>query len=137
MSILSINDMTYNLLKKSLDTSSLRQQTISNNISNINTPNYKSSKVVFEEKLNRALGKGKVSLRATKSNHIGIHNNISNIEPSVVKNTNTKMNKNGNNVDIDLEMVNLSANQILYNTLIQQTNKKISTLRYVISEGKR
>lgn len=135
MNILS-TDMTYNLLKKSLDASSLRQQTISNNISNINTPNYKSSKVVFEEKLNRALDKGKVSLTATKSNHIGIHNNINNIEPSVVKNTNTKMKKDGNNVDIDLEMVNLSANQILYNTLIQQTNKKMSTLRYVISGGR-
>lgn len=41
-------DGTYNILKRALDTASLRQKTISNNIANINTPNYKAKRLVFD-----------------------------------------------------------------------------------------
>jgi flagellar basal-body rod protein FlgB len=47
------------------------------------------------------------------------------------------MRLDGNNVDIDNEMTNLAANTILYNTLINQANSRISMRRYVINEGRR
>lgn len=137
MSDLLGNDLTYNLFKKALDASYLRNQTISNNIANVNTKNFKASKVVFEEELKKAMGESSVSLKATSRKHFGIRKNNLNINPKVVKNESLSMRNDGNNVDIDLEMANLGANQLLYNTLVQQANKKISTLRYVIHEGRR
>lgn len=131
------NDLTYNLLKKSLDASSLRQRVISHNISNINTKNYKSFRVSFEKELEKALDTREVKLKASRDKHIGIDKSLNNLKASVKKDNKTSMRQDGNNVDIDLEMSNLAANQILYNALVQQTNKKISTLRYVISEGRR
>ncbi|GFR36145.1 hypothetical protein TCEA9_19570 [Thermobrachium celere] len=43
------------------------------------------------------------------------------------------MRLDGNNVDIDLEMANLAANQILYNALISQANTRIAMRRNVIN----
>ncbi|MGI6537604.1 MAG: hypothetical protein ACOX22_04585 [Caldicoprobacterales bacterium] len=39
-------------------------------------------------------------------------------------------------MDIDLEMANLAANQLLYNALIKQTNQKLSVMRHIILEGR-
>ncbi|SJZ53025.1 flagellar basal body rod protein FlgB [Garciella nitratireducens] len=129
------NDMTYGLLKNALGASQLRQETIANNIANINTPNYKASRVIFEEELQRVLQRGgSIGLKATHFNHIGISKQT--VEPKIIKDTAASMRNDGNNVDIDLEMANLAANQLLYNALIQQSNGKISTLRYIIHEGR-
>lgn len=127
------NNMTYGLLKSALNASQLRQKTISNNIANVNTPNYKANRVVFEEKLQRAIDGTSVNLKATHVNHFGTSEQT--VEPKVVKDQSTSMRNDGNNVDIDVEMSNVAANQILYNTLVQQIDGKISTLRYIISEG--
>ena len=130
------NDNTYGLLKRALDASDLRQQAISNNIANINTPNYKADRVVFEEELKKSMSVSNVSLKATHANHIGLQDQNEGVQPGLVKDHSPAMRNDGNNVDVDLEMANMAANQLLYNTLVQQTNYKISTLRHVITEGR-
>jgi flagellar basal-body rod protein FlgB len=127
----SMSDFTYELIKKGLDVSSLRQKTISSNVANINTPNYKVNKVEFEEYLTKA--KDEISLKATHNKHFGIKS-LEDIEPKVEKRENTSLNDNGNNVDIDLEMTELAANEIYYSILIQQLNAKLSNLNYVINK---
>ena len=129
------DDQTYGLLKKALDASYLRQQAISNNIANINTPNYKADRVVFEEELKKSMTGAGVSLKATHDNHIGLREVDQGVEPRLVKDSSPAMRNDGNNVDVDLEMSNLAANQLLYSALVQQTSQKISTLRYVIKGG--
>lgn len=126
-----MGDFTYELVKKGLDVSSLRQNTISSNIANINTPNYKVNKVEFEEYLSKA--KDEISLKSTHDKHFGIKT-LEDIEPKVEKRENTSLNDNGNNVDIDLEMTELAANEIYYSILIQQLNAKLSNLNYVINK---
>lgn len=137
MTTLLGKDLTYGLLNNALDASHLRQQTISNNIANVNTKNYKANRVIFEEELKKAMSGAQVSLRATRKNHYGVQSNTKEISPRVIKEQSTTMRTDGNNVDIDLEMSNLAANQILYNTLVQQASNKITSLRYVIHEGRR
>lgn len=129
------NDITYKLLKKSLDATSLRHNAISNNISNMNTRNYKANRVKFEDELKKALGKDEIKLNATNKRHFGI-SSIDNIKPKTVKDKKTQMNSDGNNVDVDLEMTNLAANQIKYNALTEQTNKKLRTFSYIINGGR-
>lgn len=125
------------LLNKALDTSVQRQEEISNNIANVNTRNYKANRVVFEEELKRALDKSSAKLTTTKDKHITLSREIKDIKPRVVKDRNTAMGLDGNNVDIDMENANLAANQLLYNALVTQINNKFNMLQHVISEGKK
>ncbi|NLA84707.1 MAG: flagellar basal body rod protein FlgB [Clostridiales bacterium] len=139
-----LNGDTYVLLKKALDASHLRQQALTHNIANSNTPNFKANRVVFEEELKKSI-KGasaggapsiNVSLKTTISNHIGPRTEDNGVVPRLVKDQSPPMRNDGNNVDIDLEMANLAANQLLYNALIKQTNQKLSVMRHIILEGK-
>lgn len=45
----------------------------------------------------------------------------------------TSMRTDGNNVDIDNEMVNNSANALMYNALVTQANNRLATTRYIIN----
>ena len=118
--------MTYNLLKTALNVSSLRQETISSNISNVNTPDYKANKVEFEKHLTNS--RYHTPLKRTHLNHFDIQSNL----PIVQKQTNLSVQDNGNNVDIDSEMAALSANDIYYDAVVSQLNSKFSMLRTVI-----
>lgn len=108
-----------------MDVATLRHQTIINNIANVNTKDYKASYVSFEEEFKKAI-ENSTDEQA-----------IDEVQPKVIKDNTTSMRQDGNNVDIDSEMANLAANQLLYDSLVQRVSGKISTLRYVISEGKR
>jgi len=121
------SDVTSQLLTKALDTASMRQRVISNNLANINTPGFKRSYVTFEEELRKTL---------ETNNRVNL-NSIQKIEPQINKDNSTSMRLDGNNVDMDQEMVDLAMNSINYNTAVQQLNKKLGMLRYVISEGRR
>lgn len=121
---------SYSLVKNALDASSLRQRAISSNIANINTPNYKVNKVEFEKHLRNATNG--VVLEKTDESHIGTEN-IGDIQASIEKRTNTSLDETGNNVDIDLEMTELAANEIYYSTLIQLLNAKYSKLNAAIN----
>lgn len=124
-----LKDVSYDLIKKGLDMSSMRQKTISNNISNINTPGFKAGRIEFEEILQKAKD---VSMSKTDNMHFGVRD-IDDINLQVKKRNTTMLNDNGNNVDIDLEMTELSANEIYYNTLIRQVNAKLGNMSYVIN----
>ena len=123
-----MKDLSYNLIKKGLDMSSLRQRATANNIANINTPDFKSGRVEFEELIRAEI------LNRSKIDDIsfGIED-VEAIELRIKDRDTTMINDNGNNVDIDLEMTELAANELYYNTLVRQVNAKLSSLSYVIN----
>lgn len=127
------NDSTMKLLKLGLDASSLRGQTISNNMSNINTANYKRSYVNFEENLSTEVNK--ISLKKTKEAHLLGSENTSSSLISVEQDNNSSMRTDGNNVDLDIEKVNQATNSLMYNALITQANSKLSMTKSVINGG--
>ncbi|SKA86312.1 flagellar basal-body rod protein FlgB [Caloramator quimbayensis] len=131
-----IDEITYNLIKKSIDASSSRGKVIANNIANVNTKGFKASYVVFEDKLKNILENKGIDLKTTNERHISSGNSINNINYEIKKNTASSMRLDGNNVDIDSEMVSLAENTILYNALISQTNSRIAMRRLVTNGGK-
>ena len=122
-------------MRKSLDLLSTRQNLISSNIGNLDTPGYTASDIDFQGQLREALGsKGQLKLRATDERHYGPKtSNISSLKPEPFEEEDAAK-SNGNNVDVDKEMAKLAENQIVYNATIQLMLKRGSTVRAAITE---
>src|SRR5574344_1839280 len=109
---------------KGLDASWTKNEVISSNVANIDTPGYKKKKVEFGDLLNEQLSNSS-SLKITDSKHIQGKKSSSSI--SVSSDTSTaNMRTDENNVNIDEEMSDLSKNQIYYNVLVQRATGEIN-----------
>lgn len=126
-----VNSATYDALKEGIKASTVRSKTISNNIANINTKDYKRFGVVFEENLKG--NDSSIGMKKTNSKHMDNNEKVGNI--TVERDESTSMRTDGNNVDLDLEKVNQAANTLKYNALVQQASGKISTRKYIITGG--
>jgi flagellar basal-body rod protein FlgB len=136
--VLIFSDKTMELLQKALNVASLRQDVLAHNIANVNTPGFKRSFVSFEESLQQALSsKDKMEITASRPGHLKGRKQLEDVKPQVRTDNSTSLREDGNNVNIDVEMVQLAANSINYQAAINRLNGKISTLRYVINEGRR
>lgn len=111
------------LLYRAMDAATLRHKVIANNVANANTPGFKRSFVTFEEHIADAINRKGILPQA--------------LAPKVETDRSTSMRDDGNNVDIDHEMVLMSANAIKYQAMSQQLNDRLSLMRYVINEGRR
>jgi flagellar basal-body rod protein FlgB len=103
-----------------------RQKVISSNIANINTPNYKTKELVFENELNKV--QNTLQLSKTNSGHlpsVSAHQNSH--EPKLINVKGLEEQNDGNNVNLDTQMSEMSKNKILYDA-IQSSIKKDSRL---------
>jgi len=125
-------------MEKALDASLARNDTISQNLANIDTPNYKRKDVAFEQYLNDSLNKTNLEGNLTDKRHIAINSkDIDKIQPTLSEdNSDVSMRIDGNNVDVDSEMAYLAKNTIKYNALVQLINSNFSKIKNVIREGK-
>lgn len=114
------------VLDKAADASWLRNEAISNNIANVDTPGYKRQDVEFESVLKEALG-------------------LSRYKSMDAKVADLKMNRlngrpytdyaafayriDGNNVDIDNENVYLAENQLRYQGLLTAIGQEFNNLQ--------
>lgn len=122
---------TYSLLRSALNVSSQRAELTSSNIANINTPNYKAKRVEFESYLKNALNGETLSLNTTHVNHL----NPNNLQTKVITSRDTSLKENGNNVDLEVEMLNQSTNSLYYSALTAQLNGRYQMLNYVLSNN--
>ncbi|MCC5912020.1 MAG: flagellar basal body rod protein FlgB [Clostridiaceae bacterium] len=126
------------VMTKALNASWKRNEVIAHNIANANTPNFKKSNVMFEEILHNNLNKRNIGANITHEKHIKIGaSNIEDIEHKVITANNYSNRRDGNNVDVDVEMAELAKNNITFNTLSTQLNNEFRRLKLVISEGRR
>jgi flagellar basal-body rod protein FlgB len=123
-------NLTIGMMSRALDASALRHKSISNNIANVDTPNYQPTKVAFEEMLKKELSGSFVGNR-TDNKHMVIGASGSIPAPELVK-TNTVLKNNGNGVDLDYEMTEMSKNSIWYQSLTYSINEEFNLLKTVI-----
>jgi flagellar basal-body rod protein FlgB len=123
------------MMKKSLNMMSTRQNLISSNISNVDTPGFKASDIDFQGQLREAIGsKGGLNLKATNEKHFGPGtSNLMDLEADPFE-EDAAAKSNGNNVDIDNEMAKMAENQIYYNATVQLMMKRGSTIRSAVTE---
>jgi flagellar basal-body rod protein FlgB len=123
------------VLEQALAASSLRQKVISNNISNVNTPGFKKSEVVFEDLLQGAMNDSRLPMMKTNPRHLPLQK-TGVPTPTVNVVGNTAFRTDGSNVDIDIEMADLAKNNIYYNAVVQQMSSYFSGIKSAIKEGR-
>jgi len=113
-----------------------RQKVISSNIANINTPNYKTKDLVFDEEIKKV--DKDLSLKTTNPMHIKtepIENDNDNLR--VVELKGLEEQNDGNNVNIDREMSEMSKNKVIFDALQSSIKKDSALFRSVIEASQK
>ena len=128
-----IIDPTIQAATAALDGLGARQQAISRNIANVDTPGYQAQTINFEDSLKAAMqGSGQLQMTATNAAHLA--------SPALAKGY-TLSNRPGgseradqNNVDIDTELTDMSQTGIMYEAVAQTVTKKLALLSTIASD---
>ena len=108
-----------NLLQSALKAETLRQKTISGNVANLQTPGYRRADVRFEELLAKAIAspdsEGEVE-----------------IEPEIFLLGQTKVNSNGNDVNLENEVGKMVENTLKHTAYVRILNKKFQQIQLAI-----
>ena len=105
-----------------------RQKVISSNIANINTPGYKTKELVFEDELKNSITNNSLQMTATNSRHMtNVNSSLANSNPKLMEVENLEEQNDGNNVNIDTQMGEMSKNKVLFDA-IQSSIKRDSRL---------
>ncbi len=128
MSASLFSDVSSVTAKAALDGLSQRQQAISRNIANIDTPGYQAETVDFQETLSRMVDDDTLlPLTTTHEAHL----TTAESEPpfSVSLRPGGSYRADQNNVDIDVEMADMSEVGIQYQAISQAVSKKLMLLK--------
>jgi len=119
----------FRILEACLDVTMLRHKLISHNLANVETPGYKRRYVEFERYLQEAIYPRKIRLKHTDPRHLP---NYEVVRSKVKVDRATTFRNDGNNVDIDREMVALTKNAIRYQVLSSLLSRKIERYNVVL-----
>jgi len=115
-SIGGISDNVTKALHMALNGLDARQRAISSNLANIETPGYHAREVNFEDSLRDAFADGDPTQTLTTTSQSLAATRL-----------------NGNNVNIDFEVLNSSENVLRQKLVVQALNNKYSLLRTAIT----
>ncbi len=122
------SDISTRTAKVALDGLSLRQQAISRNLANIDTPGFKAQTVDFKATLERMVDKGNLlPLTLTNESHLKTAADETGFSLSLRPGGSLRADEN--NVDIDVEMTDMSEAGIQYQAVEQAISKKLLLLK--------
>jgi len=129
-----MNATAINVLGRGLQAANLRHAVISDNIANVNTPNFKKSEVVFESLLAEQMTNDtkKLAMVRTRDKHLPMVKEQGLVSPQIQEDGTTSMRTDNNNVDIDIEMAELAKNNVYYDALSRQISGNINDTKMVI-----
>ncbi len=118
-----------NLMDKAADAAWIRNEVISNNISNATTPGYKRQDVTFESELEKALSSVRYETMDDKVAHLSLDR----LNPRTYTDyASFSYRLDGNNVDIETENVVLAKNQVKYEGLMMSITREFQNLKSVM-----
>ena len=126
----SSNASSYvNVLNKAAAAIWLREETIANNLANVNTPGYKRKDVDFQSVLRNELGNMKYQTLDSKVEHA----DLSRLDASVyVDSANYSYRIDKNNVDVDVENVELASEKLRYDAMTDSMTQEFARLKSVM-----
>jgi flagellar basal-body rod protein FlgB len=114
--------------KFALDGLSLRQQAISRNLANIDTPGYQAETVNFEETLKHMVdNSGSLPMQVTNNSHQVSASQEARFSVSMRPGGSFRADQN--NVDVDVEMTDMSEAGIQYQAVSQAISQKLLLLK--------
>lgn len=131
---------TQDMLERGLNTAMVRRKTIADNIANADVPHFKRSEVIFESVLKRAIESEKIEkeksvpTKVTNQRHMDffVPMDQASVRPKAHLDYLTTMRPDGNNVDIEKEVVDANQNQLTYNLMIERLNQNNRLLNIVM-----
>lgn len=132
---MDVNDKTLQALAAGMKFREMRQELISSNVANAETPGFKAKRLDFESALARALDiDGQMSMNVSDKSHFDVGSgSFNNLKPETYEDPNGITNESGNTVDREKEMALMAQNKIMYDALVQLMNKKIGLMKYTIN----
>lgn len=111
----------------------LRNEVISNNIANADTPGFKVSQVRFEDIMASAISSDGLETETASSGRAQTGSSvIGNVQPVVTTDNSTSYRIDGNNVDVEAQMTALAQNSLEYYTFISKINTEFNKLNIAI-----
>ncbi|EMF81248.1 flagellar basal-body rod protein FlgB [Leptospira weilii serovar Topaz str. LT2116] len=131
---------TQDLLERGMNNSILKRKIISDNIANADVPHFKRSEVIFESMMKRAIESEKIEALKEVPTQISDERHIQFFKPmdyrEVQPKTNidylTTMRADGNNVDVEKEVVEASNSQMQYMMMTERLNQNYRDLKQVM-----
>ncbi len=135
---MSLFDKTTGALGAALNLRLQKQNVISANIANAETPGYAAKKIDFEGELARALDlDGSRRMDTTHPEHAPVKSNgLDRITGEIYDNPDIPVNNDKNTVDLEKEMAALNENSIIYKTAVELIRKKLGSMKYAVGEGR-
>ena len=113
-----------NDLQRSMSQATQRHAMLVSNLANVNTPGYKRKDMDFGITLEQEMQKGADGIMQEQKNLFGSEEDE------------TSVRLDGNNVDLEREVMALSETELRYQALTDMANGYFSNLKSVIREGK-
>lgn len=119
------------MMERAMDASNMRQQLITQNLANANTPNYKRLDIDFNSVFAAERDKNELPIRRTHLKHYG--NTVPEVGPlKVTRETKTDERYDKNNIDVEFEAAQLAENSLYFQSLTVSWKKQMSTLKQAI-----
>ena len=129
-------------LEQSIHYRAIRQDLISGNIANADTPYYKARDISFEDMLAKEAKKEfekddkKLELARTTPNMMEGIDEENSDKPTIFFRDGHLARNDGNTVDLDVETTELSKNNMMYNADIEALKKEVAIFKAVITASK-
>jgi flagellar basal-body rod protein FlgB len=125
-----------NVLFNNLNFRGERQKVISGNIANINTPNYKTKELVFENELSNVQNKASLQMSKTQGNHFSNVQSLNSLPTQrIVDVKGLEEQNDGNNVNLDTQMSEMSKNKVIFDAIQASIKKDSRLLRSVVESS--
>ncbi|AXR60243.1 flagellar basal body rod protein FlgB [Leptospira mayottensis] len=131
---------TQDLLERGMNNSILKRKVISDNIANADVPHFKRSEVIFESMMKRAIESEKIETLKEVPTQISDERHIQffkpldyrEVQPKANIDYLTTMRADGNNVDVEKEVVEASNSQMQYMIMTERLNQNYRDLKQVM-----
>jgi flagellar basal-body rod protein FlgB len=128
-------DDTINAMEAYMTRLSQRQQILTSNLTNIDTPGYKTKDMSFHATMQELLSDNSINLRTERPEHNpGMVPAFQQAQVFEVQGLSSR--EDQNNVDLDKEMLKLSETMFGYSLITQMVRGKFRTIAASINEGK-
>ncbi len=132
-----LQDPTVDAMGSYMTRLSKRQQIVSSNLANIDTPGYRTKDISFHATMEELLAPSQLPLRTSRAEHDDLSRlSFSPLEPEVFEVSGLPLRADRNNVDLDREMLKLGETSFGFSVIAQLLKGKFRTLASVINDGR-